>query len=94
MEGVQKLFLEEILVKQYYDKNMQDFFELKIGIMTMDEHERRFLELLRYVGFIKDEKVKIQRFLHGIPSFYSEKIYFNEPKTLEEFIRKSKYLYE
>jgi len=27
--------------------------------MAMDEYERRFLELLRYVGFIKDENVKI-----------------------------------
>jgi hypothetical protein len=56
--------------------------------MTMDEYERRFLELLRYVGFIKDEKVKIQIFLSGIPSFYSDKIHFDEPKTLKKSIRK------
>jgi hypothetical protein len=29
--------------------------------------------LLRYVDFIKDEKVKIQRFLSGLPSFYKIK---------------------
>jgi hypothetical protein len=56
--------------------------------MRMDEYERRFLELLRYVGFIKDEKVKIQIFLSGIPSFYTNKIHFDEPNTLEEAIRK------
>jgi hypothetical protein len=39
---------------------MKELFELKLGSMTMDEYERRFLELLRYVGFIKYEKVKIQ----------------------------------
>jgi hypothetical protein len=33
---------------------MKDFFELKLGSMTMDEYERIFLELLRYVDFIKD----------------------------------------
>jgi hypothetical protein len=73
---------------------MQELFELKLGSMTMDEYERRFLEFLRYVGFIKDEKVKIQIFMSGIPSFYSDKIHFDEPKTLEESIRKAKYLYE
>jgi hypothetical protein len=89
-----KYFQKKYLSEQYYDKKMQEFFELKLGSMTMDEYERRFLELLRYVGFIKDEKVKIQRFLSGIPSFYSDKIHFDEPKTLEEAIRKAKYLYE
>jgi len=34
---------------------MKELFELKIESMTMDGHERRFLELLRYVDFIKDE---------------------------------------
>jgi hypothetical protein len=53
---------------------MKDFFELNLGNMTMDEYERRFLEILIYVSFIKDEKVKIQRFLSGLPSFYKDKI--------------------
>jgi len=38
---------------------MQDLFELKLGIMTMDEYERRFHELLSYVDLIMDEKIKI-----------------------------------
>jgi hypothetical protein len=37
---------------------MHEFFELKLGNMAMDEYERKFLELLRYVSFIRDEKVK------------------------------------
>jgi hypothetical protein len=56
--------------------------------MTMDEHQRTFLELLSYVGFIKDEKVKIQIFMSGIPSFYSDKIHFDELTALEEAINK------
>jgi hypothetical protein len=73
---------------------MQEFFELIIGNMTMDEYERKFLEILRSVILIRDEKVKIQRFLSGLPSFYRVKIQFDEPKYLEEVIRKAKYLYE
>jgi hypothetical protein len=38
---------------------MQDLSKLKLGNMTMDEYERKFLELIRYVSFIRDEKVKI-----------------------------------
>jgi hypothetical protein len=73
---------------------MQEFFELKLGNMSVEEYENKFLELLRYVGFIKEEQVRIQRFLSGLPSFYRDEIQFNEPKTLEEAIRKAKYLYE
>jgi hypothetical protein len=38
---------------------MKEFFELKLGSMTIDEYERRFLEMLKYVAFTKDEQVKI-----------------------------------
>jgi hypothetical protein len=46
------------------------------------------------VGFIKDEKVNILMFLSGIPTFYKDKIKFDEPKTLEETKKKDKYMYE
>ena len=60
----------------------------------MEEYANRFLELLRYVKYIKDEKVKIQRFLSGLPQSYKDKIEFYEARTLEEAIRKAKYCYE
>jgi hypothetical protein len=62
--------------------------------MTMEKYENKFLGLLKYVGFIKNEKVKIHRFLSGMPSFYKENIKYDEPKTLMETIKKAKYLYE
>jgi len=46
----------------------------KVKSMTMDGYERRFLEFLRYVGFIRDEKVKTKIFISGIPSLYNDKI--------------------
>jgi hypothetical protein len=69
-----KYFEKKYLTKRYYDKKMKEFFELKIGSMIIDEYERRFLELLKYVSFIKDETVKNQRYLSGLPSFIGEKI--------------------
>jgi hypothetical protein len=69
-----KYFEKKYLTKRYYDNKMKYFFNLKIGSMTIDEYERRFLELLKYVSFIKDETVKIQRYLSGFPSFIGDKI--------------------
>jgi hypothetical protein len=73
---------------------MQELFELQLGSMTMVEYENKFSGLLKYVGFIKDEKVKIQRFLSGLSSFYKDKIQYDEPKNLTKTIRKGKYLYD
>jgi hypothetical protein len=54
-----RYFQKKYLTKQYYDKKMKEFFEIKLGSMTIYEYERRFLEMLKYVAFIKDEQVKI-----------------------------------
>jgi hypothetical protein len=72
--------LKKYFEKKYYDKKMKDLFELKLGSMTIDEYERRFLELLKYVSFMKDETVKIQRYLSGLSSFISEKIQYDVPR--------------
>jgi hypothetical protein len=37
-----KYFEKKYLNKRYYDKKMKEFFELKLGSMTIDEYERRF----------------------------------------------------
>jgi hypothetical protein len=73
---------------------MKEFVELKLGSMTIDEYEQSFLELLKYVPFIKDEAVKIQRYLSGLPPSMSDKIQYDNPKTMEETIRREKCLYE
>jgi hypothetical protein len=57
-----RYFQKNYLIKRYYDRKMKDLFKLKLGSMTMDEYEKRFLEFLKYVDFIEDEQVKIQRY--------------------------------
>jgi hypothetical protein len=69
---------------------MKELFELKLGSITIDEYERRFLELFKHVSFIKHETVKIHSYLSGLPSFISDNIQYDDPKTLEETIRRSK----
>jgi hypothetical protein len=89
-----KYFKNKYLTKRYYDRKMKEFFELKMGSMTIDKYERRFLELLKYVPFIKDETIKIQRYMSGLPSPINDKIQYDDPKTMEETIRRPKCLYE
>ena len=67
---------------------------MKLGQKTMEEYANNFLELLRYVRYIKYEKMKIYHFLSGLPQSYKDRIEFYEPRTLEEAIRKAKYCYE
>jgi hypothetical protein len=69
-----KYFQQQYLSEQYYGKKMKELFELKLGNMIMDEYVRNLLELLMYVSFIKDDKVKIHRFPSGLPSFYKDTI--------------------
>jgi hypothetical protein len=73
---------------------MKEFFELKLGSMTIDEYEGKFLELLKYVPFIKDESVKIHRYLSGLSPPIGDKIQYDDPNTMEETIRREKCLYE
>jgi hypothetical protein len=69
-----RYFKMKYMTKRYFDIKMKEFFELKLGSMTIDEYERSFLELLKYVPFIKDEAVKIQRYLSGLPPPIGDKI--------------------
>ena len=78
----------------YYDDKIKEFHELRLGQQIIEKYTNKFLELLTYVRYIKDEKVKIQCFLSGLPQSYKEKIEFYEPRNLEEAIRKAKYCYE
>jgi hypothetical protein len=89
-----KYFEKKYFTKRYYDKKMKELFELKLERMTIDEYERRFLELLKYVSFIKDEIVKIQRYWSGFPAFISDKIQYDDPNMFEETIRRAKCLYD
>lgn len=42
-----------------------------------------FMELIRYVDYIREERVKIHSFIGGIPLSYRGRIEFSNPWTLE-----------
>ena len=46
----------------------------------MDEFVANFMNLLRYVPYLKEDKDKIQRFLNILPASYKERIEFDNSK--------------
>jgi hypothetical protein len=56
----EKYFKRKYLSEKYFDGKTKEFYELKLGQLTIDEYINKFLELIRYVPYINDEKVKMQ----------------------------------
>ena len=49
----EKYFMKQYLSKRYMDGKTKEFYELKLGQLTIDEFVNKFLEILRYVPYIK-----------------------------------------
>jgi hypothetical protein len=89
-----KYFKRQYLSEQYYEEKAKEFYDLKLGSMTMKYLCSKFLSLLRYVPYIVDENPKIQRFISCLPPIYKERIEYDNPRTLEEAMRKANFSYE
>ena len=60
----------------------------------MKELNSKFLSLLRYMPYIVDEKPKVQQFLSCLTYHINDRIEYDNPKTLEEAMRKVNFCYE
>eukprot|EP00253_Pinus_taeda_P022178 PITA_22178 len=60
----------------------------------MDEFITRFTSLLRYVPYTREEKAKVQRFVSSLPPYMRERIEFDNPKSMDEAIRKARICYQ
>ena len=47
-------FKRKFLSEQYYEERAKEFYELKLGSMSMKELSSKFLSLLKYVPYIID----------------------------------------
>jgi len=65
-----------------------------MGSMTDEEYTTKFLELLRYAPYPTNEKANVQRFVSGFPLAFRDRIEYDDPWSLEEFIGKLKHCYE
>jgi hypothetical protein len=57
--------------------------------MTMEDLINKFMELLRFIPYIWEDKVKLQRFLSYLPQAYQDRIEFDSPKSLSEAFKKA-----
>ena len=64
----------KFMSEQYYEEREKEFYELKLGSMTMKDLNNKFLSLLRYVPYLVDEKLKVQRFLSYLPYYIKDRI--------------------
>eukprot|EP00253_Pinus_taeda_P010629 PITA_10629 len=90
----QKYFKERYLTEHFYDEKAQEFHDLRLGQQSMDEFINRFTSLLCYVPYIKEEKAKVQRFVSSLPTYIRERIEFDNPRTMDEAIRKARICYQ
>lgn len=65
-----------------------------MGSMTDKEYTSILLEFLRYLHYLKEDKAQIQRFISGFLVSFKHMTDFNEPRSLEEAIRKLKHYYK
>eukprot|EP00253_Pinus_taeda_P021056 PITA_21056 len=93
-EKFQKYFKERYLTERFYDEKAKEFQDLRLGQQTMDEFITRFTSLLRYVPYIREEKAKVNRFFSSLPLAMRERIEFDNPKTMDEVIRKARICYQ
>ena len=55
---IEKYFRSKYLSKRYFDNKAKEFYELNMGSTTDEEHMTKFLDLLWYVLYLKDENAK------------------------------------
>eukprot|EP00253_Pinus_taeda_P002532 PITA_02532 len=93
-DNFQRFFKERYLTERFYDEKAREFHDLRLGQQTMDEFITCFTSLLRYVPYIREEKGKVQRFVSSLPAYMRERIEFDNPKSMDEVIRKARIYYQ
>ena len=53
------LFKNKYMSKWYYEEKSKEFNDLQLGTLTMDEFVNKFVNLNRYVPYLKEEKAKV-----------------------------------
>jgi hypothetical protein len=88
-----KYFKQKYLTERYYDEKDKEFHDLKLGKMMIEDFVTKFVNLMRYVPYLREEKEKVQWFMSCLPQAYKDKIEFLNPKTMDEIIRHAKLCY-
>lgn len=74
MGGISMTFKKKYLTKHYFDDNATKFHDFKVSQISMDDLVMKFIDILRYVPYICEEKAKVQHFIKFIALYFKEKI--------------------
>ena len=55
-----KNFKKQYLSQNYYERESKEYYKLWLGQMAMDDLINKFLDLLRFVPYIQEDKVKLK----------------------------------
>jgi hypothetical protein len=61
--------------------------------MTIEYFVTKFVNMMRYVPYLREEKEKVQWFMSCLPQAYKDKIEFINPNMMDEVIRHTKLCY-
>jgi len=78
----------------FYDEKVKEFHDLRLGQQSMDEFIAKLTSLLCYVPYIREEKSKVQCFISKLPTHMKERMEYDNPKTMDENIRKACIYYQ
>lgn len=60
----------------------------------MDEFMTKFTNLIWHVPYIRVEKAKVHRFMKCLPLVYKERIEFDNPRSMDDAVRKARLCYQ
>ena len=80
--------------ERYYDEKSKDFNDLRLRMLTMENFVTKFVNLQRYVPYLRDENDRFYRFIGYLPPTYKENIEFDIRKPMDEEIGKEKLCYD
>lgn len=66
------LLRNKYLLERYYDGKANEFYELKVGSIIDEVYMNKFMELLRYVPYLKGKNTEVQRFISGLPLAFKD----------------------
>jgi hypothetical protein len=79
-KNFKRYFKQKYISDHYYENKVNDFHELNHDQMSINIYETKCRELLKYIKYIKDEKLKINRFLNGSQCLYKNQVQIIQPQ--------------
>jgi hypothetical protein len=86
-----KYIKQKYLTERYFNEKAKEFDDLKLRQMTIEDPFTKFVNLMRCVPYLGEEKAKVHRFMSSFHQAYKDNIKFLNPKMMDVVIRHAKF---